>query len=145
MKRILFATDFSDSCQNALKYVTQMVRGHDTKVDIIHVFDIPVSILSSVSYQSGLSMVSEKNKTCIQRLKEQLEFLDENNRGIIYCINGMYPSAEIAEIAEREEIDVIVMALRQKYSLIDKMIGSTTAHTIQKSTIPVLAIPSGSL
>lgn len=35
------------------------------------------------------------------------------------------------------------MALRQKYSIIDKLIGSITAHTVQKSSVPVLAIPNG--
>ncbi len=35
------------------------------------------------------------------------------------------------------------MALRQKYSLVDRLMGTVTAHTIEKSDIPVMAIPSG--
>ena len=69
--------------------------------------------------------------------------LDESLQGELFCIQGAYPSSEIAEIADKYEYDLIVMALRQKYSMVDRMIGTTTAHTIQKAKTPVLAIPNG--
>lgn len=145
MKKILFATDFSDSCQNALDYVVQMIGGKESKISLIHVFDLPVAVLSTISYHAAEGLFHEKSNACSKRLQEIQAQLDPNIQGELFCIQGAYPSAEIAEIADTYEYDLIVMALRQKYSLIDRMIGTTTAHTIQIAKTPVLAIPNGSV
>ncbi len=142
MKKLLFATDFSNSCENALHYIVSLVKGKEIKVDICHVYDIPITDSSYIPYAAVQGMIDIKKDATIKRLKDSLSELPEAQRGEAYPIFGVYPSAEITEKAEEIKADLIVMALRQKYSLMDRMVGSVTAHTIQKATVPVLAIPA---
>lgn len=68
--------------------------------------------------------------------------LPQSNQGMIYAIHGIYPSVEIHECAEKLGSDMIILALREDYGLLKRLIGSTTARTIHKSRKPVLAIPA---
>lgn len=142
MKRILFATDFSDSCNNAFEYLRSLISDNEVKVDMIHVYTIPVNIATGVPHAAIKGMLDEKKASSIRRMSEQRDLLHEHQKGKMYPIYGIYPSTEIAEVATYSKADLIVTALRQKYSLMDRMIGTVTGHTIQKSEIPVLAIPN---
>ena len=145
MKRLLFATDFSESCINAFAYVKDLIGLDPIVVDIIHVYDIPVKIATGVPHSAIAGMLDEKKKAAIRRMQELRVQLKKSQQGKMYPIYGVYPSTEIAEAAKESRADLIVTALRQKYSLIDRMMGTVTAHTIQKSVIPVLAIPTGAV
>ena len=142
MKRILFATDFSDSCDNTFEYLKSLIGDHEVIVDLIHVYTIPVNIATGVPHAAIKGMLDEKKNASIRRMSELRDQLNELQKGKIYPIYGVYPSSEIAEVAKHADADLIVTALRQKYSLMERMIGTVTAHTIQKSDIPVLAIPN---
>ena len=143
MSRILVATDFSDSSLNAFKFVKEMIQKYPMPIDLIHVFDIPIPTATALTTNAVAGMIMEREKAVTEHLKELHEELPENLRGKIYSVHGTYPSTEIAEKADEIGASLIVMALREKYSFFEKMIGSTTAHTIQKSHVPVLAIPNG--
>lgn len=143
MSRILVATDFSDSSLNAFQFIKDMVLHHPMKVDLIHVFDIPIPAATALSVNAVSGMIIEREKAVSEHLQELQEELPEELRGETFGIHGTYPSTEIAEKADVLGATLIVMALREKYSFFEKMIGSTTAHTIQKANIPVLAVPNG--
>lgn len=145
MKKILFATDFSESADNALKFTSDLIKGKDIIVDMIHVYDIPVTDSSYIPYAAVEGMIEIKKEASTNRLNECLEKINEENRGKGYPVFGVYPSSEIADLAEEIGSHLVVMALREKYSLMDRLIGSVTAHTIQKSTVPVLAIPANAV
>lgn len=143
MSRILFATDFSDSADNAFDYLKEMVTVYPMKVDLLHVFDIPIPTTTTLPTNAVSGMIREKEKAISKHLAELFEALPEESRGEMFAIHGIYASTEISEKAESIGSSLIVMAMRQKYSFFEKMIGSTTANTIQKSGVPVLAIPNG--
>lgn len=143
MRKVLFATDFSDSADGALDFAVNLLQGRNVKVDLIHVFDIPIPIASAVTHRAMIDLIKERKYAVKRQLKELLEEFPKDQRGDVHAVHGAYPSSEIAELAREEQVDFIIMAMRQKYSLFDRIIGSCTAHTIQKSDIPVLAIPNG--
>lgn len=141
MKKILFATDFSQPCDNAFDYVKALIKDKNVQLDITHVYDVPVSDSSSFPAGAVQGLIDIKKEATVKRLKDLIVTVDEVNRGEIYPVFGVYPSLDIAELADKVDADLIVVALAQKYSLIEKMVGSVTAHTIHKSPVPVLAIP----
>jgi len=142
--KILIAVDFSESCQNAVKYISDLVTGTDIRVSLIHVFS-----LSLTEYSSYLP--SDKNDLIHKRMEKHVESLTalrdnglpESNRGEIYARYGVYPTNETISKAAANNYDLIVTAMRQKYSLIDRLIGTVTASIFSNSDIPVLAIPNG--
>jgi len=142
MRKILFATDFSQSCENALDYLKELTLNTSVKIDIIHVFNLTAKLVSTLDPKT-VEMLLNKNKNIFtQQLQGLLDEISEENRGEIHLVYGIYPSSDITHKAQEVNADMIVLALRQKYSMIDRMIGTVTAHTMDKSNIPVLAIPN---
>lgn len=142
MKKILFAADFSDSCISAFNYVLNMTKGKNIIIDIINVYSVSVKMISGLpSARASTHILYEKIES-ENHLKEMMEKVPLRQRGEYYATYGIYPSSEIAEKASKCNADLVVMALRQKYSMLDRFIGTITAHTISKSLVPVLAIPN---
>jgi nucleotide-binding universal stress UspA family protein len=144
MKRILLATDFSDACDNALQYALDLTKKSEIKVDLINVYDIPVVVTSSMPSRAIDGIMFEKAKVVESHLLELQQKIPLANRGYFKAIYGPYAATEITEFAKKEGHDMIVMGMKQKYGLLDRMMGTVTAHTIQLATVPVLAIPSQS-
>lgn len=142
MANLLFATDFSESSQNAFRFVKNMVKKYPMKVNFIHVFDIPIPTTTTLATNAVAGMIQEREEAVRKNLTSMRDELAEENRGEINAIYGTYPSTEIAEKAAETGAMLIVMALRQRYTFLERLIGTTTAHTIQKASTPVLAIPS---
>jgi len=120
-----------------------MIKDKEVTIDLVHVYDIPVSTATSIPQKAINGMLEEKKAATIRRLVEYRDQLKNFQQGKIYPVFGVYPSTEIAEISDKINSDLIVTGLRQKYSMLDRMIGTVTAHTILKSSTPVLAIPNG--
>ncbi len=143
MPNLLFATDFSESSNNAFQFVKNMVNVYPMKVNFIHVFDIPIPTTTTLATNAVAGMIKERENAVRNNLHEMMNTLSPENQGEVFAIYGTYPSTEIAEKAESLESMMIVMALRQKYTFFERLIGTTTAHTIQKANTPVLAVPNG--
>ena len=144
MKKILVAIDFSESCENALAYTKELVKDQDTRIDMIHVYNIPITSLTKMSADVVQDVIAENKRNVENMLTDVMQQFPKNNQGKIFPVYGNYASSDIVDKANQINADLIIMALRQKYSMIDRFIGTVTAHTISKTSIPVLAIPNGS-
>jgi len=144
MKKILIAVDFSESCSNAISYIINLINGTSIQVDMVHVYSIPVKLMTTITAHVADDVLSDKKKYVTELLEEHMDLIPEKNRGEIFPIYGMDSSSDIIDLAETSKADLIVMALRQKYSMIDRFIGTVTANTMSKTSVPVLAIPNGS-
>lgn len=143
MKTILFATDFSETCDNAFEYLKEFVEGTDLVVSIINVFDLPVTSPTSITTPSYSNWVKRKKDRLTKDLEVLMDKLPIQNRGAIEAIYGMLPATDISKEVSAYDPDLVVMGLRAKHSIVDKMVGTVTAQTIKKIKTPVLAIPYG--
>jgi len=143
MKKILLAVDFSESCTNAIRYVNELVHNKDITVDMVNVYSVPIPTITTITPDIAESVLRDCKDSSQKILEELMNLIDLKNRGSMHAVYGIYPSSDIIDVARTINADLIVMALRQKYSLIDRFIGTVTANTISKSPIPVLAIPNG--
>ena len=144
MKKILIAIDFSESCINAVNYVVEMIKGTTILIDMVHVYSLPFTMLNSSSDIKN-NVIAKHESLIREKLSDQMLLVPDENRGSIQSSSGENPSSYIIDVAQQLEVELIVMAMRQKYTLIDRFLGTVTANTISNTTIPVLAIPNGSL
>ena len=142
MKRFLLATDFSKASENAFIYAAALIKGKNIKLDLLSVYDLPPAYSSQTPPRAVSGYIEELKISYTRRLTELFERLPSENRGDIHPIYGTYPSSEIEETAVATNTDMIIMALRKDYGILRRMIGSTTSRTIEKSSIPVMAIPA---
>ncbi len=144
MKRVLFATDFSASCDNALAYLQGILEGSSTSIDLIHVYDIPSPVMNAIPESAIATLIASRKETAIERLEKlQTEKLLPRQRGSVHAVYGAYAASDITDMARSVNADMIVMSLREKYNLLDRIMGSVTAHTITLSDRPVMVIPYG--
>lgn len=134
---ILLPTDFSDNADLACQYAFDIAKRSQGKVIVINAYDLPYSDRSmTTSLLEVMKENAEKNMAAFQRkLKEKYEvpFTTEVRLG--------NPIRLIKEMANKENIDLIIMGTKGASGLEEILIGSNAASVIQNSNKPVLVIP----
>lgn len=143
MKTILFATDYSETCQNAFEYLKNMITDSDFILNIIHVFDIPTISPSAIPTPSYSDWVTKKKVNQEKILQELLDELPMINRGAVEAIYGLMPAGDIAKAVSSYKPNLVVMGLRAKHSIVERIVGTVTDQTLRQLEVPVLVIPFG--
>ncbi len=142
INRILLATDFSPTANNALLYALDLAEAVGAEVSILHACRI--SSASSANYPSGYyEAVSTKEwqeqaEANMKQLKHDFLYAPKVK---YHCLIQTGLAADvIKQVAEEEKIDLIVMGTRRAEGM-STWLGSVTVDTIKESFVPVLVIP----
>ena len=144
MKTILYATDYSDNSVTALQLAHSFSKKLKSKLLVLHVFDLAVTIASTVS----LSFARKKAKT-IKEHKERLESFCEDHLGVqtnssyisIKVVEGAPAWESIIDCVNKWKVDLIVVGKKGESAIKEALLGSTTTALIEKADCPVLAVP----
>ncbi len=144
MVNILVPTDFSDLSKVAIKYALKMAKNLNANVTILHVIIRIQPTRASVRFKLQ-SLEREMDKYA----KEDLEALKEevvkwNKAGIpiqVKISKGSNFHDSVKAEAKKLRSGLIVMGTRGASGLKKMVIGTNTTAVIERSTIPVLAIP----
>ncbi len=142
IKRILAPTDYSDLSISGLRYAFESAFETGAELIVLHVVDMGDDWFAK-----------PKNFGPVRTLMaEQTEFLDKFLRekfgefmNLIEVRQRVEPGtaySNIAEMAEREAVDVIMMSTHGRTGLDHMLLGSVTEKVIAHARCPVLAIPS---
>ena len=149
IKRILFATDDSESAQFAFSYAACFARQFDAKVTLLHVvaefkdmvaFDFGIE--RSVAAKKWFSLSNEYFLEVKERFQQiakdhySAEAIDD-----IMVVKGN-PVKQILSTASEKKCDLIVMGSKGHGSLEDAMMGNTVVGVLRRSEIPVLVTRS---
>ena len=141
IKKILFATDFSDNANGARNMASYMQQKLGCAIEVLHVFDprafetpAPYYFMSGVEswLDEHLSGMRERGRTALDELCPQLE------------ANGHFvegkPGKVICEFANDHEADLIIMGTHG-YSGWDRLVmGSVAEYVIRHAGCPVLTV-----
>lgn len=141
MKKILVPTDFSEASESALDYAAEIARLTTAKIILLHVYTIPVLLADPILSIPPFEGLEEDYMKLLQEKSSRLRSKKGKNLEIDCIYREGDIEAEIAGVAEQEDIDLIVMGIRQKDFLTEKIIGSITTSLLMRATCPVLAIP----
>lgn len=132
-KNILVPVDFSKQSLHALKVACKFGEHSKSKITLLNIIDIagypgaPVEDLCGSALEN-LKNFAEEAKCCIL---EDLEY---------DVISGM-PGYAIADKANNNKFDLVIMGTHSKQSTIKKLIGSVALKVIESSNIPVFVVP----
>lgn len=146
MNALLCATDYSENSVAALKLANTLRKKFQCRLYVLHVFDISATFISTVSI-------------AFARL-EEAAFRDHKIRLMDFCVKHLVrdaqsdaldvlieehsiPSQRIMELAVELEVDYVLLGMKGSSAVREFLLGSTATALIEKSEIPVLAIPSG--
>lgn len=141
IKKILFATDFSESSIYAMPYAVDMAKHYRAKLCFLHViYDIAKSTGWHVPHVSIDEIYRDMEKSARAELEKS--FVEEMRgfKDIERVVLKGTPHEEITKFAKNNEIDLIVLATHGRKG-IDRMIfGSTAEQVVRNAPCPVLSV-----
>ncbi|MDF0717929.1 universal stress protein [Muricauda sp. 334s03] len=147
MIRVVLPTDFSENAFHAISHAVKLLENSTCIFYLVHAYTPPVY---RVDYtlgspgQLGLPdderyRAEEALEKTRKRIKEQFH-VSKHTFVIHAAFNSLVD--EIDSIAQKENVDFIVMGTQGATGAKEILFGSNTVHVIQKTGIPVLAVPS---
>ncbi len=154
-KKILYATDLSPNSAHALRHAIGLARAYRSEITLLHVLpEVEPAMLNYISTVMGedrladfeLEHKSEVKDKIRQRLhqfaKEELvDHPEDVDRIADIEIHHGNPVACILEVADRLEVDLIVLGSHGKGKLKYAFLGSVAEKLLRKSHRPAMVVP----
>lgn len=133
MKRILFPTDFSHSGDAALAYATSLARDTGAKLLIVHVEEPPAAYGGGELYYG----LPEPAHDELRRMLDEV-VPDDPTVGYEHRLVSGDPASAIVNLAEMEEVELIVMGTHGRSGISRLLMGSVAEVVVRKARCPVL-------
>jgi nucleotide-binding universal stress UspA family protein len=138
LKKILWATDFSDESQDAFVYAGAFAKTFGAELVACHV----VPGFSPEHYQSAIVVIDELKKREEHMKKIATERLEsfQKTMGVQFecLIREGNAAKEIIAAAEEQKADLIVIGKKGLSAIERLFIGSVANHVLRHSPVPVL-------
>jgi nucleotide-binding universal stress UspA family protein len=148
IEKILVPTDFSKPAGNAFRYALWFADHYGASIELVHVvypeaepLDLPV--MAAQATQTRAEAAKEVIKTFVDNgIAQAIAGHNlQNVPDIVSEIRVGVPTAAVAELAERDDIDLVIMGTHGEHDAFDKTFGSVTTNTMQRLGCPVLVVP----
>jgi len=140
VQRILFPTDFSHHNDAALKYASALAAEAGATLYIAHVDEM--LDLEATMGEAGYLMASTQPLEGRPEVRRRLEQVAPTSKGVAHehCYLRGAPVAELLDFAERQNVDLIVMASHGRTGLTRLLMGSIAEAVMRKAPCPVLIV-----
>ncbi len=154
IKRILYATDLSESAKHAFTYAATIANRFDAKITVLHVIE---SISSNTKWQiveylgeDRWKEIQKNNKQeYIESVKKSLNnFCEEMSSSLTSCpflvdeilVQEGIPVEEILKTVHSKNCNLVVMGTHGYGMLADALIGSNARRVVRRCKKPVMVI-----
>ncbi len=144
MKRILIATDGSDSSNDAVDLGLELAAEHESTVYVVHVEPaVDIAPWSAFGMAAGVPhLTTEQDRAplddAVVRAEERgVPVIDELLTGVAID--------EIVAFADSHDIDLIVMGSRGHGAVASAMLGSVSLGVLRETRRPVLIVRSAAV
>jgi len=136
IKRILYATDFSEQSEPALHVAASLARDNNAKLTILHVSELEDYPVGEHVNEEPTPPLSESRK--LQELTERVEGAKAEWR----WVHGESPhqADAIISVAKKENADIIVIGSHGGSGLMHVLMGSVAEKVIREAPCPVLSV-----
>ena len=143
LKRILYATDLSESSSTGLHYAIELARAGEAQLTVVHAVDEEDRTLWGPVWVGQF----DRGKL-LEEIRRKLDDLVAREKPTEMRVEGLVvegkPFKKILEVAEHQGIDLIVLNLQSKGIFERALLGSTAERVVRLARIPVLSIPVAS-
>jgi len=143
IKKILFATDFSENSKYALTFAISFAKQYDALLYIVHVIQqpsYPLGMYAEISFDA----MDKFNRNISDAVEKEMKVLREKDlQGFskyeCLVIQGT-PFLEILRTAKEKEVDLIVVGTHGRTGLDHVLFGSTAEKVVRRAPCPVLSV-----
>jgi universal stress protein A len=138
-QHILLAVDYSGHDDTVVRKARRLAKQYQSRLSIIHVLDdIPMSdtaygTVIPLDRDSGYDLLEEKKSRLVQ-IADKLG-IEPADRWLVWGV----PHQEIVSIAEREQVDLIVLGSHGRHGLA-LLLGSTANSVLHNASCDVMAV-----
>lgn len=151
MKTVLYATDYSENSELALKYAFNLSTKMEAKLLAIHVFDYP-TLLDNISLKPEPAFPDIKGDAFKKHYAQLKAFckrvLKSDTTTLTIEIDAVENKSVVNGIVDKANtVDafLIVTGMKGNSKLRELIMGSTAKQLIEKAPCPVLTIPGDSV
>lgn len=135
-ENILLPTDGSEGAGEAVEHAASIAGKFDSTIHVVYVVDLRATSPHDMA-EVLTGKLEDIGKKATQTIKEELE--GEGLEVKTYVEKGI-PHKTIMDLADRQDIDLIIMGTHGRTGLDRIMLGSVTEKVVRKSKIPVLTV-----
>ena len=150
MESILCLIDYKANSDQTFRFALHLA--HRLQADLLcaHFFEAPGStavveeVSSGKNRKFGVETTSEPHLTELERLKA---FVKTHGGALAtevemrYLVGGGSPLDQIASLSQEYDLDLIVMGMRNRGGLADRLFGTLVRKMIDKTPCPLLLVP----
>ena len=146
VKRLVVATDFSDTAERALAVGIDFAKLMGAALDLVHVYPLPST--GVLSPMPGVVPAPLPGPDELQTIERRLTALGVKveDAGVQYLSTYLVgdPSDEINSYARRAVADFIVVGTHGRTGIRRALLGSVAEQVIRRAHCPVLVVPGRS-
>ncbi len=141
--KLLVAVDFCDSSQKIFEHVRELGKGVNAKIWLLHVAEPdPEFVGYEVDSPEMRYVVARRFHKEHQQLQQLgLKLRSEGMDCVALLVQGPTVETILREI-EKLSVDIVILGSHGKGILRQLLVGSTSEGVIQKSSVPILIIPT---
>jgi nucleotide-binding universal stress UspA family protein len=139
MKSYLVATDFSAPSRHAALYAAKLAAVAGAELTLLHAYLLPTPVSEVPYVMVSVDELQRDNEKLAREMADGIH--QETGVSVKTMVNIGLPADEVVYQAKEISADMVVVGMRGENKAIDKLIGSTTAAIIRKSSVPVLVVP----
>lgn len=138
--KLLVGVDGSADAERAIRWAARLAASTGAEVVVVHVLTFDRELLRDVT--------PDTMTTWRRDLRQDLEsawvatLVKRGTRHRCELVEAESAALGILEVAEREDVDVIVIGPRHHNAIADRLHGSTGARLLHHSVRPVVLIPA---
>jgi nucleotide-binding universal stress UspA family protein len=137
-KHVLVPTDFEEASAGALDLATSLARAFDSKVTLLHVWEIP--IYPYMDFMLNSTLISRVEDAAVKRLADALEEIRKTLPSAESKLKTGLPWQGIMEAVEELKPDLVVMGTHGRHGISHAILGSVAEKVVRLSRVPVLTV-----
>lgn len=140
MKKILLPVDGSVTCFGAFDYAKNLAQHFDAEIILLNAQDISPSFVWLNDPMLAANTQYDPKKIASEIVDKAARYFDELDIRITKMTEIGEAAHAIIDVADREEVDVIVMCTHGMSAMKRFLVGSVTNNVVHHAHVPVLVI-----
>ena len=140
-RHILAPTDFSEYSKKATVSAFELAKTFSARLTVLHVVELPpYPIEGYVPASVSSSFIEDLERQATQDLAQLLPDAATAGVEVVRLVAVGTPYRKIIEVAESEQVDLIVMATAGRTGFSHLVMGSIAERVVRTAACPVLTI-----
>jgi nucleotide-binding universal stress UspA family protein len=140
LHKILVTTDFSKTARKAFPAAAGLARRYGASLLLAYVEESRLPPVAFEYADVGLDQLIERQRTEAASQLDRIARADFEGLSVTLRTAEGIPHLEIVGLAEREKVDLIVMATHGRGFFSHAILGSTTERVVRRAPCPVLVV-----